>query len=212
MFKNIQHLSLKDKIDYIWTYYKIHILGTLFGLFMIFSLINSIFINPPPKEFVAISFLGNYVEDEKLENLQQIVNKKFLNDEDKKFSTVCYSFYKSDDVNVDMAIQTKFMALSSSKDLDILIGSKSEFDSLLESDYLADLGTLFPNLSTTPSIKTYLDKQKNIVGFYIEKSEALDKINFDYKDQIISITSNTQRLESSKEVLEFLIGQSELNK
>jgi hypothetical protein len=117
--KDIKGASWRDKADYIWTYYKYHILGGLMGVLIIVYALNAFVINPAPKPYVAVGLYGGTsAEADALKSALSDI----LPEGDESAGIVVYAFdFNNEDFEYAHAMRLQFDALLHAGELDLLI-------------------------------------------------------------------------------------------
>lgn len=130
-------LTTSEKIDHIWEYYKLHIIGTLIGLFIIGWMLNHYIINPPPTVTFDITFFGNYADTEKLDGLKTDIDKIVIPEGANEESNVEFLSTSDElDPNMLQATVTKMMGKATLKEYDIMIFEGDAYKMFTDEDVL----------------------------------------------------------------------------
>lgn len=131
-FRTFKQLSAKQKLQYIWDYYKIHIIVTVVLICAIFSIIKTIKASNSADLYVAYV---NVAVDENMTNALEdqsglIISsyRDLLITEDPSGENLQYAYASS----------MKLMSAISAEKLDIIIGDSFALDNANSSDYLLD--------------------------------------------------------------------------
>ena len=116
-----QFQTNKEKRDYIWSYYKLHIIGTIVFLVLAGSFINDTIINPPPSSALIIAWSAGFELEETLRTLAESFYENVV-DEYANETVQVLSFWMVGEPQHDMAQHTRFAAMSAAAELDIIIG------------------------------------------------------------------------------------------
>lgn len=212
-----QEMNGKEKREYIWEYYKLHIIFGAIGLFIIGSLMNTWFINPPPKTAVHVVFLGSGISADGAENLEKELNPLIVTEEMGNKKVFVSTYYLSSDgtgdPQLDMATQTKFMANISASELDILVLDELEFkalaetqqtflplDQILPEDMLASLEDKFIRL------KGEEDTEEQIYGINVTDNTKVKSVAISEGKLTMGVVVNTQRREETLKTLKWFFG------
>jgi hypothetical protein len=76
-------LSFREKVAYIWEYYKIHIFGIIFTAIIVPNLIYSIFIDKPLEIYVGVAWVYDY-EYEQISILHDKLTTALVEDPEKE--------------------------------------------------------------------------------------------------------------------------------
>ena len=117
-----REMTFAEKRWYIWEYYKLHIIGFAIAAFLLGSIINNTFINPPPNTFLYIGWLGNPVP---FTTLSEMGNRLSIIVENPAREIVLFSNYNvTEDPQLNSAMQTRFFALMQTGAIDVFISSR----------------------------------------------------------------------------------------
>jgi len=130
-------LSLSDKIDHIWEYYKFHIIVSICALLFIGWMLNHYIINPPPKVGFDVTLFGNYTDNERLielkTQLDQVIIEEGINEE----TNVEFLSTSEDlDPNMLQVTVTKMMGKASLQEYDIMVFEGESYRMFTDEDVL----------------------------------------------------------------------------
>ena len=86
--ENLEGMTLKQKINHIWYYYRLHIIGSIVLIGMVTSFIYTSMNSKIP--VLNVTLLGKYADAAKIETLQNKATLKLVNDPKNKKWT-CYT-------------------------------------------------------------------------------------------------------------------------
>ncbi len=137
---NFKELSFPKKIEYIWEYYKIHIISVISVVALGIWLVNRLVLNPPPEVCMGIAIYGPYVQTDKIAELNNYLNEKLIPpDVNETIETVNFFFTEdteAEDVVQDADMKNKFYTYLYSMQLDLLILNEEEFKSCIKAEFL----------------------------------------------------------------------------
>jgi len=140
-------MNFREKREYIWEYYKIHIILTAFALFVIGSFINVWFINPPPRHHLHIAWQAGIIHTDSLDELGDRLSV-IVPDQDRYRVTV-QSYVLMDEPQLDEALMTRFVVMITAGDLHATISSSQ---GILEG---AEFGFIKPITSVLDVVREY---------------------------------------------------------
>lgn len=207
-----KELKRKEKVEYIWEYYKLHILAGIFILIVIGSFLNIWIFNPAPKSAVSINFVGSSIFTDNTESLEKELNSIIVTEEmgNKKVFINTYIFGMKDP-QMQMATQTKFIANISARELDVLILDKEQFDSLVLQGSMLPLDQVFSEdelgklTDRLLKGKSEEDTNEQIYGIDITDNEKIKTVMVGDSDIVIGVVSNTLKIEESKKVIKWFL-------
>ena len=206
----IMEMKGKTRREYIWDYYKIPIIAFIVGTWMIGSLINDVWINPPPGSVLTIAWMAGWESEEQLNELRDSLYPLFV--EDPRRETVqILTFFMGTDPQMDMAMQQRFAAMTAAAELDIIIGNfvVHEFDDgsfmslgLAPPFSLLDMRPVFDEaglmLPDDPLIFDGTVIDEPIVYFAVPMHDAayFTDMGFSPENRYLGVIMNTQRYEA----------------
>ena len=206
--ERLHNMSFKEKCDYIWEYYKIHILSTLILIAIIISTVHSI--ATKVDVYCTITYIGDYISDETLSQFKSDINEIVLKGD--KTKTIEFNNFLGDEESLksNPQIMQKLSVMIPAKEMDIAIINKDFFDSNFSSDIFLDLTTLDGfsslNLSNYEIIKNTNDtNDSGIYGIKIKNIDPLNILNSKDNDNILVVISNSERKNEALTLLKTIL-------
>jgi len=134
--KKLREMSFKDKLEYIWEYYKIHIAALLIMLFILGSLINIWFINPAPDSALFVSWNAGYTFDEQLEELSEALQERIVEEGAREVVTIHRIFMSDDDPQIAMASTSQLVAMVSAGVIDLFVLDSALLENYSQSTFI----------------------------------------------------------------------------
>lgn len=181
-------LTLKKKIEHIWEYYKLHIIGTIFITACIAMFINHTFINPDPELYCGIAIYGPHLSTEEIQKTDSYLTEKNVPPEVNEAVTTLNFFFtdgtEGEDVIQDEEMLNKFYTYLYALEIDLFIGNKEDFESCVKADFIDPLTDYLPeNTVRTFEEKGLVyyskapeDKKENAYGIEIKNSALFKSI------------------------------------
>ncbi|SNX52715.1 ABC transporter substrate-binding protein [Thermoanaerobacterium sp. RBIITD] len=209
--KWMKDMTFKEKIDYIWDYYKIHMIVGTVVLILVISFINSA-INS--KDYVFdFSMLGTTINLDKQSSFEYIVTKELLgtNPGKKQALVEFYMLSKGNNgkLQLDPPSTQKLMVKIAAGEVSVMALDRDYFEIFAKQGVFTNLDNVkelnLNNLKTEKLGST--DKiSAGTYGIDIGSSNKyLDAIGYDYKDKIIAIVSNTKNKDLAIKFMKWLL-------
>jgi len=174
-FKN---MSRRELAEYVWDYYKVHIIAGLAILFVLGSLLNTLVLNPAKKGYISVVVYGEHVPNESISALEELLTDVIVPSELRSGWKIAVDNFYMDDYNpmASMALAQKFAALLMSGELDILIASLDVFDEMLFDGMFLPLDGIMPDRWASMSIMGTTDEEPSlkVYGVNITGSSVLE--------------------------------------
>ena len=192
-----------EKLDYIWTYYKLHILGTLILIFFVGSYISAQ-INRQDV-YCNITYVGNSINVEDLTPTKNKLNDILLNN-NKKLVINFDSIFTDDKSSAGIAMTEKLHVNIAAQQIDIAIVNKEFFEKNFSSEMFLNLESLngfsmLPLSNHELIKKTDNNGNNGTYGISVKNLKLLNDIHFPNDDNIVVVISNTEHNDAVVNVL-----------
>lgn len=207
-FKN---MSRKEKIEYIWEYYKLYIIGAVILVVIAGSFIHGIVTRVD--SIFNVTIIGN-VEEDKRSNFQKQLTNQVVGTGDKKKKASVDLIPVS--TNGDMSVipnqyMQQIVAKMSAGELDILILDKSLFNTLAKQDGFARLDSLNGlDLSSIKGEKIEAsggDNNKAVYAISAKDVKIFKDMGIDVQNKVIGIITSSKDKTKSVTVLKWLLSK-----
>lgn len=144
--KKLKGMTFTKKVEYIWDYYKIHIISTLTFLLFAGSIGNSVYQNIKYEEILSCVIINNSLSEENRDYIYNGFSEFYGLDVESETLMFDDGMY----INLDTpnestyASTQKFAAMVAAKSIDTLITDPSVFDNYADEGTFYDLSTLLP--------------------------------------------------------------------
>jgi len=171
-FTKLREMTFKGKIEYIWDYYKIHILCTAISLIAIFSLLNTWIFNPNPDTVLFIAWNGGYATEEQLDRLKNHIEERLIEESANEEVAIAQFFFSSDDPSMNMAEVQRTVAMIAAGVIDLFITSHQLLEEQSHIGYLQPLDQVLAAIKLENPI-VYSRIEENIVTALFETGENI---------------------------------------
>lgn len=193
-------MTTKEKAEYIYEYYKIHIIAALAVVFLVgyfiqiqYSHVNDIF---------NITFMGSFDTSQKTSLKDDLTKLLGYSPKGKNQASVDYLPISDNDAQISSAMEQKLYVEVATSGIDLLVLNKANFDKYVK-------GGVLEKLDQVPGIsgKTKLSKPDNPYGYNIRNNPIVKKLKLIDEDVYIGIPSSSKREASALKVLEWILAQ-----
>ena len=208
---DLKNMSNKKKAEYIWDYYKLHIIGVLAIILIVASLIHS---QITKIDYVFnLTMIGNTIDENKRVNFEKQLTSFVIKPGDKKKQAIV-DIIPADSSNSVESIMSnqymqKFVVRISVGDLDVVILDKKLFESLVKQDTFLKLENISQlNLATIKNEKIEAsgsDNKKAVYAINAVDIKMFNKMGFDTHNKVIGIISSCKQKEKAASVLKWLL-------
>ena len=206
-------LSKKKKLEYIWDYYKLHIIGTILAVLALSSLVYTMFIRVPDTNFCGVAIYGQFLSALNTDKMTADLNKELNLPE--HTSVQLQNFYSdSTDVMVEADLNQKFNTYVYALEFHLLLSNAENTKNFTQveyttpiTDYLSDEKVnelrkkglvLDAKDPETGELKPY--------GMSLKNSKILKKYNlFQYDTPYISFVPIVDNTENTLKTLDILM-------
>ena len=211
----MEQMNSKQKLSYIWEYYKLPIIAVLIAIVAV-----SYFIYEQKTKDIYVldvMLIGDSMEYDKQQELSDTITEQFVRE---------YSSNSREKANVEFVPVTidngqrslsyeyvqKLMACMAAGQLDVMVMDESIYQSYAEQGAflnLEELGIVIPQGKGDEVIEAKdEDGKAYTAGIRFDSGDGiLSAVGFDSKDKIICVSVNTNHKETSGKVVQWLINQ-----
>jgi len=201
--EGLENKTFLEKLDYIWTYYKLHIFSVLILIFFVGSYISAQ-INRQDV-YCNITYVGNSINVDELIPVKNNLNDVLLHN-NKKLVINFDSIFTDDKSSSGLAMTQKLHVNIAAQEIDIAIVNKEFFEQNFSSDMFLNLESL-NGFSTLPVSNHELIKKidsngtNGTYGISIKNLNISKAIHFANDDNILVVISNTKNNDAVVNVL-----------
>jgi ABC-type glycerol-3-phosphate transport system substrate-binding protein len=205
-------MTKRKKLSYIWHYYKMHIIITLFVLLAVTSVIVGKL--NEKVNILNVTVLGSGVNLENFNKLSEKAYEQLV--EDKKENEMLMTFENITGVTSAMGNQ-KLTVQIAAGELDVLILSKTGFTQLASSSAFIDLKELTGLSSDTSKELNYVlykaenvDTNEKAYGIALNNFDVLKELDLADEEPVLAILANSKNQETAVKFIEWLYKQKSL--
>jgi len=202
--KKLSEMTFKEKAEYVWEYYKIHIIAAAVVIIIAWSFINAA-LNPPVPPYAGVALYEIFLGEEFNEEFTRAVNEELVGDA--RETLIPHLFVSGDDPTAQMVVIQKFMAMITTKELDLFIAEIGVLEEFIGEDLFFrfdQTGLTVPEdrliYGSTPDNPESLAYAVNLKG-----SSFLNKFGVRSEALAAGIIINTPRFDNAVAVLNFLL-------
>jgi len=210
---DLKSMSKKKKAEYIWDYYKLHIIGIIAVIFIVGSFIHS---QITKIDYVFnLTVIGNVVDVNKKSDLENKITSLVVSDGAVRKQAIVDIIPPASSNNpadiMPVEYMQRFMAMLSVGDLDIVIMDKNILKTLAQQDILLRLDNIPSlNLDSIKNEKLEARAGDNKMAVYAINVEGIDifkDMGYDTENKVISIISSTKQTDNGVLVLKWLLNR-----
>ena len=199
-------------IDYIWEYYKVHILLFVVLAFIVGSFLNASVFNRAKPTYVSLSAYGQYLTNEMVEHTEAVLIDALDIDTSEYSVTVYYFDTGTQDAQMSMTSEEKFVTLVMVREVDVIMAPSEDYeerlfvfhslDMLMSSEELEALEPhlLYGVTEDNPNRLPYGIRMDSFDSKFLRSNPHFAK------DRVLGVTRNSDRLEASKELFRLILG------
>lgn len=211
--QKLKDMSLKDKVWYIWEYYKFHILGVLIviGIFWVIgtSIYRSTFDSTLYCMYINNRSEGELNTDvltEDFHDYMGFTDKQLINTESAFLS------YGDNTSEFSYASMAKISALVASNELDVMIGDEENFDHYASMGAYADLEELLPAdlLDVVKDRLVYAADESGVsraCGVTVDGTEFAEKSNLTLSPAVLGVISNSRNTDNCIALIRYIFAR-----
>lgn len=208
--EKLKKMSFRDKLWYIWEYYKFHMLAILGILLVIYVVATSIYRSSYDTVFSCV-YINNRSEEALNTDLVTTDFREHLGLDKKQLISAesMYISYGNDATEFSYASMAKISALVAARDLDVMICDQENFDHYTSLDGFCDLETTLPEdvLSLVSDRLVYGTTEEGVTAAYgidLTGTAFADQSHLAMEPAILGVVGNTTHIDYVAEFLRYI--------
>lgn len=201
--EKLKNMTFKEKLEYIWDYYHIHIISGVIIIIMSFSLLNALVFNPPADIYAGVVFYNEYLDSTISDKLIYEFDETYVNPEDNLNLFITTLDTTTENMELTVANQQKYVLMLAAKEIDVMVTNPETFEELKIQPSFINLEEVFP--------KDELEKYNVIYSDVSIDGEKIEPYicGIEKDGYTMGIVINTPRLEHSKEAFLFMLERTD---
>ncbi len=209
--EKLREMVFKDKVTYIWEYYKFHIIGVAAMIALIAYFIYGL-LNPTIQPQFYAAIINNRVSDDVLDNAaSEFADRLDLNlkRENIEFNT---TFYYELNGQYTFTMQQALTTYISAKEIDVVIAPETYFQKYAYYDTFAKLSDELPtDIYSSLTDQFYLtdteeDATQSDYGIYLSDTKLFKDVTDETDPYVLGIVINAPHIENTVEFVRYLFG------
>ncbi len=202
---DLKSMSKREKIEYIWDYYKIHIIAAIVIVAFIASFVHG---QLTKVDYVVnVTMIGNVLEESKVQSLEKRFTGLVVKEGEKR-KQAFIDVMPSDNFQLEPQMLQKFIVRVAAGEIDIVILDKSNFDNFVKQDMFLPLDSISEiNLADIKQekIEASGSSQKAIYAISVEGNKALESMGVNTKNKVIGIVASSKHKDNGIIVLKDIL-------
>ena len=212
--KKMRAMEFRVLREYIWDYYKLHIIAGLIIAILVGNFLNDTIINPPARPVLTIAWMGPPLIEDASDAFSRSLSD-LLEDPAREAVNIA-NFTPIGDMQFDIANSQRFAAMTAAREIDLIIAPYYYFepDELGDGGHMMgiagifsfmDIKPLFPVNSNT-ELLTLTNEDGSEINFAPVSEFFLNEFGLNFSNLYLGVTINTRRLENVTRALEIIYG------
>jgi len=149
--KKLREMTFKKKIEYIWDYYKLHIIITVAILLVIGGVINALVFNPSPRTVLFISWNTGVILDEQLTELSEALKERIIDEKSNETVAVASLLFVENDPMITMANTNRLVAMLAEGIIDVFILDANQLSEYTYNEFIQPVESLLAEVKSMDS-------------------------------------------------------------
>ena len=211
----LKEMSTKEKVEYIWEYYKIHIIAFMFACVFIISIINTLWFNPQKEMYFQITFYGGFADSDIIDSICMHLEKALMTPEERETMQIAGTvlMVDSEDPQVEMANRQRFVVMLAAREIDLLVISKEDLITLAPEGFFLPLNELLPDNITQMSEKLIFAHSEygveSAYGIMLDNNRLFEGHGLITQGKSLAVMINTQRNDAVRNGIEYIFADSQ---
>jgi hypothetical protein len=198
---DLKSMSRKEKIEYIWDYYKLHIISVIVVIAVIASFIHG---QLTKIDYVVnVTIIGNAISESKKEEAEKKFTSLVIKEGEQRKQALI-DVIATDKSELSYEMMQKFVVRIAAGEIDVVILDKGFFDSFVKQDMFIPLESISQiNLSDIKQSKIEASGSTNNKAVYaigVEGNKELEAMGYDTKNKVLGIMASSKNKDNGIKV------------
>ena len=214
--EKLREMSFKDKLEYIWEYYKYFIIGFVIAAAIIGSLLYSIVLNPNPEPALFISWNAGFVTDEQVDDLKEYLEIHLVDERENEEVVISMFFFDENLPETIMMGHQRMAAMIAAGVIDIFVLEEDLMELYAHNGFLLPLESILAEINIRNpdaynriaeyTISALYEVEVNayeerIVAIEIGRNPLFSRLGIFEKDMFLGISVTVGNLENAIEAI-----------
>jgi hypothetical protein len=203
---DLKSMSRKEKIEYIWDYYKLHIISVIVVIAVIASFIHG---QLTKIDYVVnVTIIGNAINESKKEEAEKKFTSLVIKEGEQRKQAL-FDVITTDKSELSYEMMQKFVVRIAAGEIDVVILDKGFFDSFVKQDMFIPLESISQiNLSDIKQSKIEASGSTNNKAVYaisVEGNKELEAMEYDTKNKVLGIIASSKNKDNGIKVFKDIL-------
>jgi hypothetical protein len=204
---NFKNMSRKEKMEYIWDYYKLHIIGVIVLIVFIGSFVQG---QLTKVEYVSnLSLVGSSVNQDKMAELEKKLTALLVKEGEKRKQALV-EFAPTDKSGMSYEFTQRFVVKVAAGEIGVAVLDKNYYEDFMKQSMLLRLDNLAElNLSKLNNSKLEGNSQEQGNGVYavsVEGNKTLQDIGYDTANKVMVMIPSSKQRSNDIKVFKWILG------
>jgi len=173
----LREMSFKEKLEYIWEYYKYHIIGLIVAILIIVSVLNAWVFNPSPDSALFIAWSSGFATEEQFDIMTDLLRERIVDEDVNEEVIISQFFFYSDDPSINMGTIQRTAAMIAAGMIDLFIVDTDQMEEFAQVGYLRPLEDILEEIkSKNPEVYSRIEDNKVIATFHFHDGRTVEHV------------------------------------
>lgn len=210
----LKSMSFKQKIEYLWEYYKLHFLGIVAAIaFLVYVIVQ--IVTPNMVTLLHVALIDNTIPSSVIEEMKEDMAKEFEISTPYEEVNINPMFTFAGDSQYSRNMREVFVTRVIAKEIDVVIAPLSEFQGYAYKGFMYRLSDVLPtDLYSSLTDHFYVfhqedDPTESVYGLYVEPTSIYGQHHISNPEDpyVLGIIGNTPNQDNSIDFIRYLFQQ-----
>ncbi|WP_058306642.1 hypothetical protein [Gracilibacillus massiliensis] len=200
LWATLKTMSFKEAVDYIWEYYKLHIFAIVFGVFILVSILTTVF---EEKEELYQLMVVSEISYEQTDEFSTQINEQYFEDFQVATDNIISDGGSLSEQSYEQV--QKLVARIATGMIDIMVTEEEFAAEMLEQEGLLDFSEVIDvSLLEEHDVELYKFDSEKVYGISTNQFDVFNDIEA-FQDRILIIPASSKNLDKTTQFLEKLL-------
>jgi len=214
--EKLREMNFKEKLEYIWEYYKYFIIGFVVAVIVIFSLIYTMVINPSPEPALFISWNAGFATFEQIDDLQEYLESHLVADGKNEEVAISQFFFDENNPETIMMGHQRTAAMIAAGVIDLFTLDEELLEGYSHAGFLMPLESILAEIyRENPDVYNRIAEyiiyalceieenvfEERLVAIMIGRNPLFSRLGFFEQEMYLSVSATAGNIENVKKTI-----------
>jgi hypothetical protein len=209
--EKLREMSFKEKLEYIWEYYKYFIIGFAIAVIVTVSVINTFILNPNPESALFISWNAGFATDAQIDELKEYLESHLITEGENEEVAISQFLFDENNPEIMMMGHQRAAAMIAAGIIDMFTLDNEMMEAYSQIGFLLPLESILTEIYIrSPDVYNRISEftisalyevednvfEERIVAITIGRNPLFTRLGFFEQEMFLGVSASSGNLEN----------------